>query len=244
MANVTSDSSVEELVLIPGGEFLMGSDSEGDHSPVHKVHIDSFYLDRYEVTNAQYLRFCQATGHRLPDFWGMDDFRCGPDYPSHPVITVSWYDATVYAEWCGKRLPTEAEWEYAARGGLAGMHYPNAATLHPSDGNYNRSAKGGPVAVGSYPQNGFGLLDMQGNVVEWVWDFYAPGYYSSSPSVNPQGPEFGRFRVIRGGGWHSGASCNRVYFRNALPPGWVDFNVGFRCAKDLESRDDSDTAGS
>ena len=249
MANVTSDSSIEELVLISGGEFLMGSDSEGDHSPVHKVYIDSFYLNRHEVTNAQYLRFCQATGHRpstssghrLPDFWGMDGFRCGPDYPNHPVITVSWYDAVEYAKWCGKRLPTEAEWEYAARGGLAEMDYPNGHTLHPSDGNYNRSGRGGPVAVGSYPANGFGLYDMQGNVVEWVWDFYDPDYYSSSPSVNPQGPESGRFRVIRGGGWHSGATCNRVYYRNALPPGWVDFNVGFRCAKDLESHDDSDT---
>ena len=146
MANVTSDSSIEELVLVPGGEFLMGSDSEGDHSPVHKVYIDSFYIDRCVVTNAQYLKFCEATGHRLPDFWGMEGFRCGPDYPNHPVITVSWYDATEYAKWCGRRLPTEAEWEYAARGGLVGMDYPNGDTLYPSDGNYNQSGKGGPVA--------------------------------------------------------------------------------------------------
>jgi sulfatase modifying factor 1 len=235
MANVSSDSSIEELVLIPGGEFLMGSDSEGDHRPVHKVYVDSFCMDKHEVTNAQYLRFCEATGHRLPDFWGMDGFRCGPDYPNHPVITVSWSDVIEYAKWCGKRLPTEAEWEYAARGGLAGMNYPNGDTLDPSDGNHNRSGKGGPVAVGSFPANGFGLYDMQGNVVEWVWDFYDPGYYSSSPLANPQGPASGKFRVIRGGGWHSGPYCNRVYYRNALPPGWVDFNVGFRCARDFES---------
>ena len=124
MANVTSDSSIEELVLVPGGEFLMGSDSEGDHSPVHKVYIDSFYIDRCAVTNAQYLKFCEATGYRLPDFWGMEGFRCGPDYPNHPVITVSWYDATEYAKWCGKRLPTEADWEYAARGGSGGDELP------------------------------------------------------------------------------------------------------------------------
>jgi len=232
MTNVT-----EELVLIPGGEFLMGSDSEGDHSPIHKVYIDSFYMDKYEATNAQYLGFCEATGHRLPEFWGMDSFRCGPDYPNHPVVGVSWPDAVEYAAWCGKRLPTEAEWEYAARGGLVGMSFPNGETLHPSDGNYNKSGKGGPVAVGSYRANGFGLHDIQGNVVEWVWDVYDLHYYSS-PLANPRGPESGKFRVIRGGGWHSGPSCNRVYFRNALPVGWVDFNVGFRCAKDLQVADE------
>jgi sulfatase modifying factor 1 len=224
MNDVTLDSPLAELVLIPGGEFLMGADSEGDHNPIHKVHLDSFYMDKYEVTNAEYLRFCQATGHRLPEFWGMSGFRCSPDNPNHPVVGVNWYDAALYAEWCGKRLPTEAEWEYAATGD----------TLHPSDGNYNQSGKGGPVAVGSYRANGFGLHDMQGNVVEWVADFYDAAYYASSPAVNPQGPENGKFRVIRGGGWHSGASCNRVCYRNALPANWVDFNVGFRCVKDIK----------
>jgi iron(II)-dependent oxidoreductase len=237
MANVTSDGSIEELVLIPGGEFLMGSDSErfGDHSPAHKVYVDSFYIDKHEVTNAQYLRFCEATGHRLPEFWGMEGFRCGPDYPN--------------------RLPTEAEWEYAARGGLVGMHYPNGDTLDPSDGNYTKSGQGGPVAVGRYAANGYGLHDMQGNVVEWVWDCYDANYYSSSPMANPRGPESVRFRpgagdwipvrfrVIRGGGWHSGPYCSRVYYRNALPANWVDFNVGFRCAKDFEALDDSGTGG-
>jgi len=223
-----------EMILIPGGVFLMGSDTEGDHSPVHEVRIDAFYMDTHEVTNAQYLRFCEETGHGLPEFWAVAGFRCGPDYPNHPVVGVRSYDADLYAEWCSKRLPTEAEWEYAARGGLVGMSYPNGDTLSPSDGNYNKSDEGGPVAVGSYPANGFGLHDMQGNVVEWVADYYAPDYYASSPPENPRGPEFGRFRVIRGGGWHSGASCNRVYYRNALPPNWVDFNVGFRCAKDFQ----------
>jgi len=236
-------SLTEELVLIPDGEFLMGSDSEGDHSPVHKVQIDSFYMDKYEVTNAQYLSFCEETGHRLPEFWGMDDFRCGSHYPDHPVVGVSWSDAVEYAAWCGKRLPTEAEWECAARGGLVGMDYPNGDTLHPPDGNYTKAGKRGPVAVGSYPANGYGLHDMQGNVVEWVRDYYAADYYSSSPSENPRGPESGRFRVIRGGGWHSGAYCNRVYYRNALPPNWVDFAVGFRCVKDAGSHGDSGPGG-
>jgi sulfatase modifying factor 1 len=232
--DVAAVETPAELVLIPGGEFLMGADSEGDHSPAHRVRLDPFYMDKYEVTNAQYQRFCQATGNRLPGFWGVSGFRCGPGYPNHPVVGVNWYEAALYAEWCGKRLPTEAEWEIAARGGLAGMDFPNGDRLDPSAGNYNKSGQGGVVAVGSYPANGFGLYDMQGNVVEWVADFYDPGYYASSPAVNPRGPEHGRFRVIRGGGWHSGASCNRVYYRNALPPNWVDFNVGFRCVRDVE----------
>jgi sulfatase modifying factor 1 len=223
----------EEFALIPAGEFLMGSDSEGDHNPIHKVYISSFYMDKYEVTNIKYQEFCKVTGHKLPEFWNMKGFRCGLDYRNHPVIGVSWKDAVEYAAWCGKRLPTEAEWEYAARGGLKGMNYPNGDTLNPSNGNYSTSNKSGPVAVGSYLPNGFGLHDMQGNVVEWVSDFYDGKYYSLSPSANPQGPSMGKFRVIRGGGWHTGPSCNRVYYRNALPPNWVDFNVGFRCAKNI-----------
>jgi sulfatase modifying factor 1 len=211
----------------------MGSAVELDHGPVHRVAISPFYIDKHQVTNAQYQEFCDETGHRLPEFWSREGFRCGPDYPTHPVVGVSWQDATQFAAWRDKRLPTEAEWEYAARGGLEGLDYPNADTLEPTDGNYTRSRLGGPVAVGAYPPSGFGLYDMQGNVVEWVADYYAPDYYASSPSVDPQGPSSGKFRVIRGGGWHSGPYCNRVYFRNALPPNWVDFNVGFRCAGDV-----------
>lgn len=224
----------DEHVLIPGGEFCMGSDTQGDHSPAHQVRLDPFYIDRYEVTNARYLAFCKATGHRLPFFWEKHGFRCGPAFPDHPVVGVSWNDAVAYALWRGMRLPTEAEWEYAARGGLEGMEYPNGPTLEPADGNYSRSNTGGTIAVGSYPSNGYGLCDMQGNVVEWVWDYYDAGYYAVSPVLNPQGPAGGKFRVIRGGGWHTGPGCNRVYFRNALPPNWLDFNVGFRCARDAE----------
>lgn len=219
-----------DLVLIPAGAFWMGSPAPGDHQPAHLVRLDAFYIDRYQVTNNQYLQFCAETGHVLPFFWDMAGFRCGADYPDHPVVGVSWQDAAAYAAWCGRRLPTEAEWEYAARGGLEGKSFPTGDTLDPDDGNYFKSELGGPVPVGSYPPNGYGLYDMQGNVVEWVMDWYAPDYYAHSPQVNPQGPESGRFRLIRGGGWHSGATCNRVYYRNALPPNWLDFNVGFRCA--------------
>ncbi|MEW6092761.1 MAG: SUMF1/EgtB/PvdO family nonheme iron enzyme [Chloroflexota bacterium] len=182
----------ENQVLIPGGEFQMGSDTDKDHSQVHKVLINSFYIDKYEVANILYNNFCKATGHRLPGFWCMDGFRYGPNFPNHPVVGVSWQDAAAYADWCGKHLPTEAEWEYATRGGLSNMNYPNGNTLDPSQGNYSKSALGGPIEVGSYSGNGFGLYDMQGNVVEWVWDYYDENYYSSSPMVNPWGPETAR----------------------------------------------------
>jgi len=231
-----------EMVLIPGGEFMMGREGEGDFSPPHIVFLDSFYIDRYEVTNTQYFRFCEDTGRDLPEFWVMDEFRSGPGYPDNPVTGVSWYDASDYAEWCGKRLPTEAEWEYAARGGLDGMYYSNADTLGAAAANYARSGTGGTLRVGSYPPNGFGLHDMIGNVVEWVNDVYDGGYYSISPRENPRGAEKGRFRVIRGGGWHTGPGCCGVHFSNALPSNWLDFNVGFRCAKDHGTKADKASA--
>jgi len=131
-----------QMVLIPAGEFFMGKDAEvgsdEDHSPAHQVRIDAFYLDKYEVTNAQYLEYCEHTGARLPEFWGMDEFRSGPGYPDHPVVGISAREAARFAEWAGKRLPTEAEWEYAARGGLAGMDYPHGDVLEQTDANAPR----------------------------------------------------------------------------------------------------------
>ncbi len=233
-SSVSQEASgqVPEVVLIPGGEFLMGVDGEGDCSPVHKVYVDSFYIDRCEVTNAEFEEFCAETGRDLPLFWGIEEFHCGADFPDHPVIGVTWSDATAYAEWKGMRLPTEAEWEYAARGGLVGKKFPSGDEIDGTMANYWRSE--GTVPVGSYPPNGYGLHDMAGNVVEWVSDYYDEDYYKTSPSQNPTGPEDGRYQVIRGGGWHSGPSCNAVYYRNCLKASWVDFNVGFRCAKDLD----------
>jgi formylglycine-generating enzyme required for sulfatase activity len=232
-----------EMALIPAGEFVMGRDVEegetADHSPAHRVRIDAFYLDRHEVTNAEYLEYCEQTDARLPEFWGMEEMCSGPDFPDHPVVGVSWGEAGDYAKWAGKRLPTEAEWEYAARGGLVGANYPFGDELEPTAANYwlwaeLRSTGNGLMPVGSYPATGYGLHDMAGNVVEWVADAYAEDYYEHSPAENPPGPERGRFRVIRGGGWHSGPGCIRVHYRNALPSNWRDFNVGFRCAKDVE----------
>lgn len=225
----TPDSN---MVLIPGGEFMMGKDSDRgfDFNPAHRVVIDSFLMDRYEVTNAEYYRFCQETGHRLPEFWNMDLFRCGEKYPDYPVVGVSWYDAIKYAEWAGKRLPTEAEWEYAARGGLKDMEYPLGNTwekkrkINQSGEWLNRTDQ-----VKNDEPNGFGLYHMAGNVWEWTADAYSEDYYKTSLSDNPAGPATGFNRVIRSGSWHSGAMCKKVYYRKGLPSNWVDFAVGFRC---------------
>jgi len=219
------------LVAIPEGRFLMGGETEPDHQPIHEVEVSAFRLTRHHVTNAQYAAFCEATGHRYPEFWGQDRFHCGPKPPDHPVVGVSWSDACAFLEWIVGRLPTEAEWEYAARGGLAGKAYPFGDEINLTLANYAGEGTTGTKPVGSFRPNGFGLYDMCGNVVEWVADRYDPAYYTRSPKSNPQGPEIGKHRVIRGGGWHSGPYCNRVDFRNALPANWVDFNLGFRVAR-------------
>ncbi|UCF04379.1 MAG: formylglycine-generating enzyme family protein [bacterium] len=226
----TRSDSPSDMVLVPGGEFLLGSETEIDTKPVHAVRVDSFYIDEHEVTNAQYHLFCKETDHRLPEFWGMDRYRCGPDFPDYPVVGVSWRDAQAYATWAGKRLPTEAEWEYAARGGLEEQHFPTGNELDTTMANFRST---GTVPVATYPPNGYGLYDMAGNVVEWVEDYYNFDYYATSPTDNPKGPEEGKFRGIRGGGWHSGKMCNTVYKRNGLIASWVDFNVGFRCARNV-----------
>lgn len=223
------------MVLIPGGESVMGKNlPNADFSPAHTVLIDSFYIDIHEVTNREYKTFCDATGYKLPEFWNMDIFRCGEKYPEHPVVGVSWFDAKKYAAWAGKRLPTEAEWEYAARGGLVEKDYPTGDTLariedkKPSESWYNRI-----VQVGLFNPNNPGVFDMDGNVWEWVEDRYDENYYKSSPVNNPTGSSEGFNRVIRSGSWHSGNMCKKVYYRKGLPANWVDFAVGFRCAKDI-----------
>lgn len=226
-----------KMVRIARGWFDMGRDARpGDpeaediDNPRHRVQVDAFYLDVTPVTNAEYFRFCQTTGHRLPFFWGMREFRSGLDWPDHPVVGVCHRDAQAFANWLGLRLPSEAEWEWAARGGLSGKDYPNGDDLKPEDAHFAPWAKG-PERVGQLPPNGYGLFDMVGNVAQWVMDFYDKDYYRQSPQKNPKGPSTGRFHVIRGGGWYAGKPCNTVFYRNGLPANWVDFNVGFRCAK-------------
>ena len=221
-----------EMIYLPGGEFEMGVDGYGDASPPHGVRLSPFYLDRCEVTNAQYQAFCEATHHRLPDFWGLEAFRCGAAWPDHPVVGVSHYDATAYARWRAARLPTEAEWEYAGRGGLVGRAYSHGddldSTLYVPTG-YVGTAHSFPV--GSFPPNGLGLCDMTGNVREWVADAYDDEYYHRSPAVDPRGPGHGLYKVTRGGGWHTGPGCAKIHVRELLRSNWIDFAVGFRCAR-------------
>ncbi|MBN1827312.1 MAG: SUMF1/EgtB/PvdO family nonheme iron enzyme [Candidatus Eisenbacteria bacterium] len=222
----------DEMVLVPGGSFSMGKEGGLTDGPVHEVRVDSFHIDRYEVTCADWEAFLNATGRAPNEFWGDESFRCGPEWPDHPVIGVSWAEAKAYAEWCGKRLPTEAEWEYAARGGLEGAPYAWGEERDTSFANYYKSE--GTRPVGSYGPNGYGLYDMTGNTAEWVLDRYDPRYYDRSPARNPMGPAKGGEHVVRGGGWHSGPGCISVSRRHHLPTYWIDCNVGFRCVRDPE----------
>ncbi|MCK5137020.1 MAG: formylglycine-generating enzyme family protein [Bacteroidales bacterium] len=233
-----SETIPDGMVLISGDTFLMGSNANqlSDAFPRHPVTLPSFYMDIYEVTNKQYYDFCMATGHGLPEFWGMGIYKSGLDFPDHPVVGVSHFDATEYAEWAGKRLPSEAEWEYAARGGMEDIAFPFGDKADHSLARYNDpEAEKGPVETGSYTPNGYGLFDMAGNAWEWVSDWYEGDFYKESPEEQPDGPARGSFRVFRGGGWHSGPGCITVHKRNALPQHWVDIAGGFRCAKDVVS---------
>jgi len=225
-----------DMVLVPSGEFNMGKNSNNptDWQPEHKVFIDAFYMDKYEVTNREYYEFCTKTNNPLPEFWGLSQFKCSLEYPDHPVTGISNFDADRYAKWAGKRLPTEAEWEYAARGGLNYNNFPWGNQIDSTKLNYGKKYRS-TLKVGTFEPNGFGLFDMSGNVWEWTSDNYGSDYYANSPDQNPRGPETGRFKVIRGGSWHSGTMCVQNYFRNGLSANWVDFAVGFRCVKSINN---------
>ena len=218
-----------EMVLIPAGEFLMGSE---DEKTAHIVHLDAYYIDKFPVTNARYRKFMEATGHRLPLYW----FDVRYNGPSHPVVGIGWEDAVAYAEWSGKRLPTEAEWEKAARGGLVGKKFPWGDELPDrSQANFHNS-EGGTTPVTKYPPNGFGLYDMAGNVFNLCSDRYQWDYYKESPRENPEGPTVGDHRVARGGSWRSiqyYISCSSRYDVHWIVRAFVD--VGFRFARDTRA---------
>lgn len=236
--SVTRSQIVETpMVLIAGGEYNIGKDSESDadYSPAHQVVVDSFYMDIHEVTNAQYYAFCKETNHALPEFWGIQKYCSGLEFPDCPVVGVSKNDAQAYAEFVGKRLPTEAEWEIAARGGLVDNSYANGSTFNDCIDLDTIFVDGvrHPYDVLAGKPNGYGLYGMSSNAREWVIDFYEKDYYKKSLANNPKGPNKGRLTVVRGGGWKSGPSCKKVYTRNALRGSWVDIAIGFRCVAPL-----------
>ena len=284
-----------EMVLIPGGTFVMGrTDGPEDEKPPHEVTLSPFHLDKTEVTNAQFAAFVKATkyvtiaerkptlaefpdadasllkagsavfyaadasmdpgtwtrGH--PPWWRYVPGACWrrPEGPGtdltgkgkYPVVQIAWEDAAAYAKWAGKRLPTEAEWEYAARGGLVGKEYcwgdahqgaGGKWYANAHQGQFPKSDSGadgfaGVAPVGSFPPNGYGLYDMSGNVWEWCADWYSEAYYATSPPRDPAGPAAGAFRVLRGGSWKNQAGACRAAYRNALPPHAKDSATGFR----------------
>jgi formylglycine-generating enzyme required for sulfatase activity len=236
-------TTVTDMVLIPAGEFSMGSalpEANPDEKPVHTVYVSAFSIDRFEVTNAEYRNFILATGHKPPRVeaaWAEPYNWTGTDYPSgkasHPVVLVSWHDAAAYAAWAGKRLPTEAEWEKAARSGLAGKLFPYGDTIEAAQANffisYLRTRELRPV--GSFRPNAFGLYDMAGNVWEWCRDWYSPGYYLKSPAQNPSGPLHGENKVFRGGAWKNDKKFLRCAQRGKNSPDYKSAVVGFRCVR-------------
>ena len=191
--------------------------------------MDAFEIDRYEVTNAQYGRFVRATGHEAPATWGGETYPGG--LAAYPVTSVLWEDADAYCDWAGKRLPTEAEWEKAARG-VSGQTYPWGDTWDPARANTAASGAGEPVPVGAYPTGAspYGGLDMAGNVWEWVADYYDRDYYSVAPDRNPTGPTAVLDHGLRGGAFDSDPDQARCSFRNSSHSARPNPRVGFRCA--------------
>jgi len=215
----------KDEIEISAGDFLMGN-SRSKHVPIHNVYLDAFQIDTREVTNAQYRRFIKQTGHQAPRYW--QDPKYNTD--DQPVVGVTWRDAQAYCAWRGKRLPTEAEWERAARGTQSRL-YPWGDRFDVSRTNTRESKNRRPMAVGSYPSGASpdGLLDMSGNVWEWCNDWFGKEYYLHSPHRNPSGPAEGKKRVIRGGGWT--APETDMANRRGEKPSKTYPSLGFRCAR-------------
>jgi formylglycine-generating enzyme required for sulfatase activity len=240
------------MVHVPEGEFLMGSTDADevptDEKPAHTVYLDAFWIDKTEVTNARYARFLNAIGAyrgacgghdcvetKLEDpdshiFYRKGQYVVENGFEKHPVIEVTWYGAQAYCQWAGARLPTEAEWEKAARG-VDGRLYPWGNDAPDCDKAQHASCDGMTVPAGSRPAGAspYGALDMAGNVWEWVADWYDATYYDYSPTRNPQGAHSSEHKVFRGGSWGYLPKFIRTADRARNHTWYAGFNIGFRC---------------
>lgn len=252
MANLET----QKMVLIPEGEFLMGSDendkeSNFDEKPKHKVYLDSYYIGIYPVTNKDYSKFIEIGGYKNPKFWSKEGWNwltkgniCVIEEPEYwkdkrfnksdqPVVGVSWYEAEAYCNWKGAVLPTEAQWEKSARG-TDGRIYP-WGNDNPDKTylNYNDNI-GKPLPVGKFPKgkSPYGCYDMCGNVWEWVYDWYDSNYYKKNIYKNPKNITPGIYRVVRGGSWfYCDSNFIKVARRGRIEPGFRDVDLGFRICK-------------
>jgi formylglycine-generating enzyme required for sulfatase activity len=222
------------MVLAPGGSFRMGSQAANDTSPIHAVTLDPFFIDQFEVTNARYGACVSAGGCTAPARRSTDTrpgYFTDPNFAQYPMVNVSWDQAQAFCAWDGgKRLPTEAEWEFAATGG-DGRQFPWGNAFDP---NLVPVSAGDTMAVGSFPQNAspVGALDMAGNVVEWVADWYKADFYATSPELNPTGPETGSTKAMRGGSFgNADPALYQTTRRFRRAPGSGDVDIGFRCAQ-------------
>jgi formylglycine-generating enzyme required for sulfatase activity len=232
-----TDAKGVTMRLIPAGEFTMGSENGNkDEQPIHRVYLDDFYMDIYEVTNALYKACVDADGCTVPKD---NSSRLNPIYygnskfDDYPVVFVDWYQAQAYCTWRGANLPTEAQWEKAARG-TDGRTYPWGEGINCSKANYSNCVSE-TTKVGSYTGvlSPYGIYDLTGNVFEWVEDWYAWSYYENSPSSNPLGPSYGENRVLRGGRHYDDGDLVRSANRSYRAPDYNYFDTGFRCAKNV-----------
>lgn len=223
-----------ELPFIPAGAFLMGSDTGQDNEkPLHRVWLEAFWLAKFPVTNADYRRFVESVGAPPPPFWHQPAFR----HPLKPVVGVNWFEAQAYCEWLSRttgkpfRLPTEAEWEKAARGGRNGQSYPWGDDA-PGDLAFlgYDCENDSPLPVGQGDINDYGLCDMSGGVHEWCSDWYDAGYYGVSTEHNPRGALTGQRRASRGGSWRHRVKFSRCAARSSLDPSFHYADYGFRVA--------------
>jgi formylglycine-generating enzyme required for sulfatase activity len=241
------------IMLVQAGAFWMGrDDGPADEAPLHRVYVRDFWIERHKVTNAEFAAFLNARGvasaegeRRYDAEDGDARIRLVPaaephagwvaarGHERHPVVEVSWFGARDYCAWRGRRLPTEAEWEKAARGGTEGQRFPWGNDIDPTRGNYladpGAKRERGTRPCGTYAANAYGLCDMGGNVWEWVSDWYAPDYYAAAASRNPRGPAGGAMRVVRGGSWvNADVGALRCACRHPVPPDTYAYSIGFR----------------